>query len=69
MSDAVETKKTGIFPKIKLILIGLGASIVTGAAIYGIGWWQGRSHVSVADEENQIRSTRIKKKLKINLRL
>ena len=51
MSDTVETNKTLRFAKIKLILIGVGATIVTGAAIYGIGWWQGRSHVSVGDEE------------------
>ncbi len=51
MSDAVETNKTPVLPKIKRILIGLGATIVTGAVIYGIGWWQGRSHVSVEDEE------------------
>ena len=51
MSDAVETNKTGILPKIKIILIGVTVSIVTGVAIYGIGWWQGRSHVSVEDEE------------------
>ena len=51
MSDTVETNKTLTFPKIKLILIGIGATIVTGTAIYGVGWWQGRSHVSVEDEE------------------
>ncbi|KST65828.1 BRO1 domain-containing protein [Mastigocoleus testarum] len=60
MSDTVETNKTPTFPKIKLILIGVSATIVTGAAIYGIGWWQGRSHVSVNNEEitEEIKSVR-----------
>lgn len=61
MDDALhENKKSSKFSGFKKIAIGITVALLSGAAIYGIGWWQGRSHVSAGNEEinQEIKSVR-----------
>ncbi|MEM6753702.1 MAG: hypothetical protein AAF630_12090 [Cyanobacteria bacterium P01_C01_bin.38] len=52
MSEAADVKndKGSGFSKLKKILIGIVIATITGAALYGAGWWQGRSQFSSSDE-------------------
>lgn len=66
MSEASEVKTTdktnkgSIFSKIKKILISIVIVTITGAALYGAGWWQGRSQFS-SDDESIERELRVAK--------
>ena len=57
MSEAGESKttdkssKNSAFSKFKQILIGIVIAVVTGAVLYGVGWWQGSSQSSSNDEQ------------------
>ncbi len=56
MSEAADVKTTDTnnkssgFSKFKKILIGIVVATIAGAALYGAGWWQGRSQFSSDDE-------------------
>ncbi len=56
MSEAAEVKTTDSnekgsgFSKFKKILIGVVIATIAGAALYGAGWWQGRSQFAGDDE-------------------
>lgn len=66
MSEASEVKTTdktnkgSIFSKIKKILISIVIVTITGAALYGAGWWQGRSQFYSDDEsiERELRAAK-----------
>lgn len=56
MSEAAEVKTTDKsnkgsgFSKFKKIMIGVVLATIAGAALYGAGWWQGRSQFAGDDE-------------------
>ena len=56
MSEAADVKTTDPnekgsgFSKFKKIMIGVVLATIAGAALYGAGWWQGRSQFSSDDE-------------------
>ena len=56
MSEAADGKTTdtndkgSAFSKFKQILIVIVVATIVGAALYGAGWWQGRSQFSDDDE-------------------
>ncbi len=58
-----ESNKYSGFSKFKKILIGVLVTTITGAALYGIGWFQGRSQFSSNDEEIQQELKQIKEQL------
>lgn len=69
MSEAGEVKTTdktnkgSAFSKFKKILIGVVLVTITGAVLYGAGWWQGRSQFSSDDDQIKLELQQTKEQL------
>jgi hypothetical protein len=50
VKTAEESNKGSAFSKFKKILIGIVIATIAGVALYGAGWWQGRSQFSSDDQ-------------------
>ncbi|MEM7554461.1 MAG: hypothetical protein AAF378_10240 [Cyanobacteria bacterium P01_A01_bin.84] len=63
MSEAVESKKSSAFSKVKQTLIGVVIAILAGAGIFGIGWWQGsnkaNSQQNIGDRQVTLLETQL----------
>ncbi|MEM9926939.1 MAG: hypothetical protein AAF915_24875 [Cyanobacteria bacterium P01_D01_bin.50] len=58
-----KAKKGSIFSTLKKILIGIVLTTITGAALYGAGWWKGRSQFSSDDQPIKRELEQAKKQL------
>ncbi|MDJ0735856.1 MAG: hypothetical protein QNJ47_17635 [Nostocaceae cyanobacterium] len=51
MNDTQEDTKKTLPNRVKKILATIGVAVIAGAAIYGIGWWQGST--GIADNKDR----------------
>ncbi len=60
-----KTKKGSLFSTLKKILISIVIATITGGVLYGVGWWQGRSHFSSDDDQIKLELKQTKEQLNI----
>ncbi len=63
MNDTQEDTKKPLSNRVKKILTSVAIAVVAGAAIYGIGWWQGSAGIASREDRQKNEITAVQQEL------